>query len=75
MKSWLRQRHQWMVNHYASADLAEHCAKLADEMLRLVKEVAPTVFKDCGPKCVSGPCPEGAKSCGKKQEMMKFYKG
>lgn len=48
---------------------------LADEMLRLVKEVAPTVFANCGPKCVSGPCPEGAKSCGRKQEMMNFYKG
>lgn len=48
---------------------------LADEMLRLVKEVAPTVFENCGPKCVNGPCPEGAKSCGRKQEMMRYYKG
>lgn len=48
---------------------------LADEMLRLVKEVAPTVFESCGPRCISGPCPEGAKSCGKRTEMIKYYKG
>ncbi len=48
---------------------------LADEMLKLVKEVAPTVFKESGPPCVSGPCPEGAKSCGRRQEMLKIYKG
>lgn len=48
---------------------------LADEMLKLVKEVAPTVFENCGPKCVSGPCPEGAKSCGRRAEMIKYYKG
>ena len=48
---------------------------LANEMLRLVKEVAPTVFKDCGPNCVRGVCPEGVKTCGKRNEMIKYYKG
>lgn len=38
---------------------------LADEMLRLCKEVAPMLFADAGPGCVRGKCPEGAKSCGK----------
>ena len=32
---------------------------LATEMLRQVKEVAPILFKNCGPKCVKGPCTEG----------------
>lgn len=38
---------------------------LADEMLRLCKDVAPMLFADAGPGCVRGKCPEGAKSCGK----------
>ena len=38
---------------------------LADEMLRLCKQVAPLLFKDAGPGCVRGHCPEGEKSCGK----------
>lgn len=39
--------------------------ELADEMLRLCREVAPVLFADAGPGCVRGGCPEGAKSCGK----------
>lgn len=46
---------------------------LADEMLRLVKEVAPTLFKKSGPPCVSGGCPEGAMSCGKAAEKRSKY--
>ena len=38
---------------------------LADEMLRICKEVAPALFEDAGPGCVRGHCPEGEKSCGK----------
>ena len=38
---------------------------MADEMLRLCKEVAPALFADAGPGCVRGHCPEGEKSCGK----------
>lgn len=37
---------------------------LATEMLRQVKEVAPILFKNCGPKCVKGPCTEGKMTCG-----------
>ena len=33
LRSWLKQRHQWMVNHYASEEIAKHCADLADKML------------------------------------------
>lgn len=46
---------------------------MADEMLRLVKEVAPTLFKYAGPPCVSGPCPEGKMSCGKMLEKREKY--
>lgn len=40
--------------------------ELADKMLELCKEVAPTIFENAGASCVqTGRCPEGAKSCGK----------
>lgn len=38
---------------------------LACKMLRLVKEVAPTIFKNAGASCLSGKCSEGSMSCGK----------
>lgn len=46
---------------------------LADEMLRLVREVAPTLFSHAGPSCVGGRCPEGGKSCGRMKEMQEKY--
>lgn len=46
---------------------------LANEMLKLVQEVAPTLFKKAGPSCVNGPCPEGKMSCGKAELMRKTY--
>ena len=46
---------------------------LANEMLRLCKEVAPVLFEKAGPGCVRGACPEGGKTCGKAAEMRKFY--
>ena len=47
---------------------------LAKEMLRLCKQVSPVIFESAGPGCVSGPCPEGAKSCGKAPEMRELYR-
>ena len=46
---------------------------MADEMLKLVKDVAPTLFRYAGPPCVSGPCPEGKMSCGKMKEKREKY--
>ena len=46
---------------------------LACEMLRLVKEVCPTIFKAAGPRCVSGACPEGKMTCGKAAEKRKIF--
>jgi thymidylate synthase (FAD) len=37
---------------------------LSEKMQELCKEVSPTIFKDAGPPCVRGPCPEGKLSCG-----------
>ena len=38
-------------------------------MLGEVIKVAPNLFRDCGPGCLNGACPEGAKSCGKAAEV------
>ena len=47
--------------------------EVAYQMLMLVKEVAPTLFKDAGPSCIRGACTEGKMSCGKAQEVRKKY--
>ncbi len=43
--------------------------RLACEMLRLVKEISPALFKNAGPGCISGACPEGAYSCGQAKQV------
>ena len=47
--------------------------QLADEMLRLVCGVAPSLFVRSGPPCVAGACTEGAMSCGRAAEMRRKY--
>lgn len=47
---------------------------VADEMLRLVYEVAPTLFKNAGPSCVRGGCSEGKMSCGKMEQVRARYR-
>ena len=45
--------------------------RLADEMLKICKKVAPIIFDTAGPGCVTGTCPE-KKPCGhprSKQEL------
>lgn len=46
---------------------------LAGEMLRLVKAVAPVIFRNAGPACLRGSCPEGKMGCGKSSEIRKKY--
>ena len=48
---------------------------VADQMLALVLQVAPNLFKNAGPACVSGPCPEGKMTCGHCKEIKEFYEG
>ena len=44
---------------------------LANEMLRQVKEVAPVIFENAGPTCLSeGVCHEGEMSCGRLQAIL-----
>lgn len=58
----LCNRAQWEIRH------------TADEMLSLVRDVSPVIFKGIGPKCVQlGKCPEGKMTCGKFDEMKSTY--
>jgi thymidylate synthase (FAD) len=47
---------------------------MAAEMLNLAKKAAPAIFRDAGPACLSGPCPEGAYSCGKADEVRQEFR-
>ncbi len=47
--------------------------ELAEAMLRQLKAVAPVLFKNAGPGCVAGSCPEGAMSCGRMREIRDKY--
>lgn len=46
--------------------------EVANQMLALVFEVAPNLFKNAGPSCVNGPCPEGKMTCGKRKEVLEL---
>lgn len=46
---------------------------LATEMLRLVKGVYPSLFKNAGPECITGSCPEGKMTCGKINEVREKF--
>jgi thymidylate synthase (FAD) len=48
--------------------------ELADLMLKEVSAVAPNIFKNAGPSCVCGKCPEGNMTCGKIAEVRARYK-
>jgi len=56
------QRAQWEIR------------EMSVEMLRQVKKIAPVIFRDSGPGCVSGPCPEGVFCCGQTTEVREFFK-
>lgn len=47
---------------------------LSIEMLRQLKEVAPILFKNSGPNCVKGPCPEGKMACGEIVKIREKFK-
>ncbi|MBM4065123.1 MAG: FAD-dependent thymidylate synthase [Planctomycetes bacterium] len=47
---------------------------MATEMLQLVKQVSPHIFKDAGPGCVNDKCPEGKMTCGRMLEVRERFK-
>ena len=48
--------------------------ELATAMLKEVKKVYPILFKNAGPKCITGPCPEGKMTCGKIKEVRENFR-
>ena len=48
--------------------------EMAIAMLKEVKKVYPILFKNAGPKCLTGPCPEGKMTCGKIKEVREKFK-
>lgn len=46
---------------------------VADEMLRLVLPLAPHIFATAGPRCLTGPCPEGRMCCGQQEAVRRKY--
>lgn len=44
------------------------------EMLKAVREIAPTIFRNAGPGCLAGPCPEGTMTCGKAAEVRERFR-
>lgn len=46
---------------------------VAQQMLALVKPLAPHLFKKAGPSCLYGNCPEGKMSCGRAKEMREKF--
>ena len=47
---------------------------MAIEMLRQVRQIAPSIFGNSGPSCVRGPCGEGPMTCGKIDEVRERFK-
>ena len=47
--------------------------EVARQMLKLVLPLAPHIFAAAGPRCLNGPCPEGAMCCGKQSQMREEY--
>lgn len=48
--------------------------EMAFQVLKEVMEVAPSLFKNAGPGCVVGPCPEGKMTCGNIIQVREKYK-
>lgn len=61
--------------HHRTCERAQtEIRELSVLMLRELKKIAPILFKNMGPKCVSGPCPEGNMTCGKIVEIREKFK-
>lgn len=47
--------------------------EVATKMLSEVLKIAPEIFKNAGPPCIKGGCPEGKMSCGKINEVRERF--
>lgn len=62
------------LNHRCCERAQWEIRELSIEMLRQLKQVAPILFRNMGPNCVQGPCPEGNMTCGKIVEIREKFK-
>lgn len=62
------------LNHRCCERAQWEIRELSIEMLRQLKQVAPILFKNIGPKCVKGPCPEGNMTCGNIVQIREKFK-
>lgn len=46
---------------------------VAEQMLKLVCKVSPNIFKNAGPSCLNGKCPEGKMTCGEILKVREKY--
>ena len=50
--------------------------ELANQILKICKSTAPSLFVSSGPSCVKlGYCPEAELTCGKLEQVLKMYQG
>lgn len=69
----MNARELWHFFTLRTCRRAQHEIRTAAElMLREVRRVSPSIFRDAGPACVRGKCPEGKLSCGKPRVELKF---
>ncbi len=47
--------------------------EMAIGMLRLARRAAPAIFRNAGPGCLGGRCPEGDMTCGRMAEVRSFF--
>ena len=47
---------------------------MASDMLKLAREIVPSIFDGAGPGCVRGKCTEGEMTCGRPDEIRKKFK-
>ena len=48
--------------------------ELATEMLQICKSIYPALFKNAGPGCIKGSCPEGIMTCGEGNAVREKFK-
>jgi len=62
------------LNHRCCERAQWEIRELATSMLKELKQVAPILFKNSGPNCIKGQCPEGKMTCGSILEIRDKFK-
>ncbi|KJR40458.1 FAD-dependent thymidylate synthase [Candidatus Magnetoovum chiemensis] len=68
-----RELLQFFLKHCCNKSQSE-LHLIGDKMIAEIKQLAPNIFENAGPGCLSGSCAEGDLTCGKIVEVRKKYK-